>query len=73
MVVDMSDWVAVSSVVIHLGKSRMLDGTFFCGVVATPRFSRHISHLGEKDGCSTAGGAVLMVAVAAYYCNTSTD
>ena len=72
-VVATLDWATVSSVVIHSGKRRMLDGIFFYGVVAPLRFPRRISRLGEKDSCSTAGCAVLGVAVAAYYCNTSTN
>ena len=67
-VVATSDLVAVSSVVGCSGKRRMLHGTLFCGVVASLRIPRHISPLGEKDGRSTAGGAVLGVDVASYYC-----
>ena len=44
---------------------RILEETLYCAVVMTLRFHRRISCLGEKDGSSTAAGAVLGVTVAA--------
>ena len=60
-----SDLVVVSSVV-WLCRAKENDAWVFVLCCCHHlRFSRRISRLGEKGGCSSAAGAVLGVAVAA--------